>query len=100
MGECRDYATLEAMLRADDLDAVWILSPNDTRLGVIVTETGVIVAHTHRRDGDVKADYVTHTTIPDTQDLEVGLALGICRRVTGQACIHVKFSDVCLGAGR
>ncbi len=35
MGECRGYATLEDMLRADDIDAVWILSPNDTRLGVM-----------------------------------------------------------------
>ena len=35
MGECRSYATLEAMLQADDIDAVWILSPNDTRLGVM-----------------------------------------------------------------
>lgn len=37
MGECRGYATLEDMLRADDIDAVWILSPNDTRLGVMRT---------------------------------------------------------------
>lgn len=35
MGECRSHATLEAMLRADDVDAVWILSPNDTRLDVM-----------------------------------------------------------------
>jgi len=35
MGECRSYATLEAMLQADDIDAVWILSPNHTRLDVM-----------------------------------------------------------------
>lgn len=35
MGDCRSYATLEDMLRADDIDAVWILSPNDTRLDVM-----------------------------------------------------------------
>ena len=37
MGECRSYATLEAMLQADDIDAVWILSPNYTRLDVMRT---------------------------------------------------------------
>jgi predicted dehydrogenase len=35
LGTCRTYATLEEMLRAEDVDAVWILSPNDTRLGVM-----------------------------------------------------------------
>lgn len=37
MGECRSHASLEDMLRADDVDAVWILSPNDTRLDVMRT---------------------------------------------------------------
>lgn len=35
LGPCRAYETLEAMLRADDVDAIWILSPNDTRLGIM-----------------------------------------------------------------
>jgi predicted dehydrogenase len=35
MGDCRSYATLEAMLQADDIDAVWILSPNHTRLDIM-----------------------------------------------------------------
>jgi predicted dehydrogenase len=35
MGECRSHATLESMLQADDVDAIWILSPNDTRLDVM-----------------------------------------------------------------
>jgi predicted dehydrogenase len=35
LGTCRTYDTLEAMLRADDIDAVWILSPNDTRLAAM-----------------------------------------------------------------
>ena len=35
LGACRAYDTLEAMLAADDVDAVWILSPNHTRLDVM-----------------------------------------------------------------
>jgi len=37
LGTCRSHDTLEALLQADDVDAVWILSPNDTRLGVMRT---------------------------------------------------------------
>src|SRR5690625_1812917 len=37
LGPCRAYATLEDMLAADDVDAIWILSPNDTRLNVMRT---------------------------------------------------------------
>lgn len=32
LGECREYESLAAMLQADDIDAVWLLSPNHTRL--------------------------------------------------------------------
>lgn len=32
LGQCRAYDSLEAMLTADDIDAVWILCPNHTRL--------------------------------------------------------------------
>jgi predicted dehydrogenase len=35
LGHCRTHATLEALLEADDVDAIWILSPNDTRLDVM-----------------------------------------------------------------
>ncbi|MBX3529659.1 MAG: Gfo/Idh/MocA family oxidoreductase [Rhizobiaceae bacterium] len=35
MGTCRTHDTLESLLAADDVDAIWILSPNDTRLGVM-----------------------------------------------------------------
>lgn len=35
MGDCRGHASLEAMLQADDIDAVWILSPNHTRLDIM-----------------------------------------------------------------
>ncbi|MCR4267153.1 Gfo/Idh/MocA family protein [Nitratireductor sp. ZSWI3] len=32
LGDCTSYESLAAMLQADDIDAVWILSPNDTRV--------------------------------------------------------------------
>jgi predicted dehydrogenase len=32
LGECRSHDSLEALLRAGDVDAIWILSPNYTRL--------------------------------------------------------------------
>lgn len=37
MGDCRSYETLEAMLQADDIDAIWVLSPNHTRLDIMRT---------------------------------------------------------------
>lgn len=35
MGSCRSHATLEELIEADDVDAIWLLSPNDTRLDVM-----------------------------------------------------------------
>lgn len=35
LGTCRTYDSLAAMLAADDLDAIWILSPNHTRLATM-----------------------------------------------------------------
>lgn len=37
LGACRAYESLEAMLAADDIDAVWICSPNYTRLDIMRT---------------------------------------------------------------
>lgn len=37
LGRCTSHDSLEAMVRAGDVDAIWILSPNDTRLGVMKT---------------------------------------------------------------
>lgn len=37
LGNCRSHETLEALLQADDVDAIWILSPNYTRLDVMRT---------------------------------------------------------------
>ncbi|WP_043621385.1 Gfo/Idh/MocA family protein [Ensifer sp. ZNC0028] len=35
LGSCRTHESLEALLSADDVDAVWILSPNYTRIDVM-----------------------------------------------------------------
>lgn len=35
LGPCRAYATLEEIVASQELDALWILSPNDTRLPVM-----------------------------------------------------------------
>jgi predicted dehydrogenase len=35
LGSCRTHESLEALLTADDVDAVWILSPNYTRIDVM-----------------------------------------------------------------
>lgn len=35
LGECRSHDSLESLLAADDIDAVWILTPNDTRLEIM-----------------------------------------------------------------
>jgi predicted dehydrogenase len=37
LGHCSSHETLESLLRADDVDAIWILLPNDTRLDVMRT---------------------------------------------------------------
>ncbi|OKL43782.1 Gfo/Idh/MocA family protein [Pseudovibrio exalbescens] len=37
LGDCKSYETLEDMLRADDVDAVWLLTPNHTRVDVMRT---------------------------------------------------------------
>jgi predicted dehydrogenase len=35
LGNCRDHDSLESLFQADDVDAIWILSPNYTRLAVM-----------------------------------------------------------------
>ena len=37
LGECKSHDSLESLVRADNVDAIWILSPNDTRLDVMRT---------------------------------------------------------------
>lgn len=37
LGECRPHDSLEALLQASDVDAIWILSPNYTHLDVMRT---------------------------------------------------------------
>jgi predicted dehydrogenase len=35
LGPCRAHASLESLLAADDVDAIWLLAPNDRRLDVM-----------------------------------------------------------------
>ncbi|MCB1754072.1 MAG: Gfo/Idh/MocA family oxidoreductase [Gammaproteobacteria bacterium] len=35
LGQCRSHASLESLVQADDVDAIWILSPNYTRIDVM-----------------------------------------------------------------
>ena len=44
LGICRSHESLESLVRADDVDAIWILSPNDTRLDVMRVIHDEIVA--------------------------------------------------------
>lgn len=44
LGSCRTHESLEALLVADDVDAIWILSPNYTRLDVMRALHGAIKA--------------------------------------------------------
>lgn len=37
LGPCTTFATLDEMIASPDIDALWILSPNDTRLNVMQT---------------------------------------------------------------
>jgi predicted dehydrogenase len=37
LGECRPYDSLESLLQSGDVDAIWILSPNYTRLDIMRT---------------------------------------------------------------
>jgi hypothetical protein len=37
LGACTSHDSLESMLRAGDVDAIWILSPNHTRLDIMRT---------------------------------------------------------------
>lgn len=37
LGTCTAHGSLEKMLQADDIDAVWILTPNNTRLDIMRT---------------------------------------------------------------
>ncbi|SFZ83727.1 Predicted dehydrogenase [Devosia enhydra] len=44
LGACRVHESLEALVEADDVDAIWILSPNPTRLGVMQTIADAVAA--------------------------------------------------------
>jgi predicted dehydrogenase len=44
LGPCVAYGSLEALLTADVVDAVWILGPNDTRLATMRTIAGLVTS--------------------------------------------------------
>lgn len=44
LGECKSHDSLVSMLQADDVDAIWILSPNDTRVDTMRTIHDEVVA--------------------------------------------------------
>ena len=48
LGECRSHDSLESLVRAKDVDAIWILSPNYTRLDTMRVIHAEVVA---RRSG-------------------------------------------------
>jgi hypothetical protein len=73
----------------------------DSRRGCIVTDKGVIVAETRHTPATASTPGATYVTSDgDLAGREVGLAMGALRRTTGRPVIHVKFWEVCEGAGR
>lgn len=44
LGPCRAHASLDALLSADDVDAVWILTPNHTRLEVMRALNAAVIS--------------------------------------------------------
>ncbi|WP_367716120.1 Gfo/Idh/MocA family oxidoreductase [Nitratireductor sp. GISD-1A_MAKvit] len=44
LGDCKSHDSLVSMVQADDVDAIWILSPNDTRVDTMRTIHDEVVA--------------------------------------------------------
>lgn len=78
----------------------------DSRDGVIVADTGEILAYTRHSPatpstpGATYVRAVVHDTDSDIRRREVGLAVGALRRRHQVAAIHVRYSQVCEGSGR
>ena len=72
----------------------------DSRRGVIVAETGEILAETRYTPSTASSPGATYVTTGDVKGREVGLAMGALQRMTGHLVIHVKYGEVCQGAGR
>ena len=81
----------------------------NSRRGVIVAEDGTLLAetaHTPATASSPGATYVTRVLV-DIPRLDerwvansaIDLAIGTLQRVTGQGVCHVKYGDVCQGAG-
>lgn len=73
---------------------------NDPDRGVIVAETGELVAQTryYREEGTYVAREDAARYGLDVN--EVGLAIEALARITGQRLVHVKMSEVCTGASQ
>jgi hypothetical protein len=89
----------------------------DSRVGVIVAEDGALLAETRHIPAtgwSPGATYVEHLLVDESaldtsrtnalelrllSRLELGLACGTLRRLTGQGVIHVTASQICTGAG-
>lgn len=73
----------------------------DPRVGVIVAETGEVLAETRRPWRNQGTSYVvavTHETDSAQTARESGLATEALRRAHGPT-IHVRYSEVCQGPG-
>lgn len=74
----------------------------DSRRGVIVSETGEILAETRHTPATISTPGATYATSGGerVQDRELGLAMAALESRTGRHCIHVKYWQVCTGASR
>ena len=73
----------------------------DRRCGVIVTQTGHVVAHTTHIPATPSSGGVTYLCGDGPEGgRELGLGMAALRRLHGCAVIHVRYSEVCVGAGR
>ena len=79
----------------------------DGSVGVLVGEDGTILADTrHVSTRGIGASYVTAVRNPahagfrqGVLEFEIGLAAGALRRLTGAGVVHIRYSQVCQGAG-
>lgn len=84
--------------------AAQVRAGNDSRLGVVVAETGAILAGTRHVPSTISSPGATYVrSVEHDEDAslvgrELGLTLGALRRRHGSA-IHVRFSEVCTGRG-
>ena len=82
LGTCRSHESLESLVTADDVDAVWILSPNDTRLDVMGALHDAVVAGRSKVFA-VACEKPLARTVPGQhhgRGVHISLALPVSRR--------------------